>query len=300
MGTPGNMKKFIESECMNLDCGELAAPLSAGLSACYESMQIPSKEEYLAAMKHLRSLSPEEIAERNAKASSIVDEILAEDRKNREQEELRREETGKLRRDTMGTPLTVDEFKSVLEKYGYRPVLHGGLWYGVDPSRKNQFGRDYVFAELYGAMYDEDRCTARIRSVDGGTGYLDKAQFDDGVKRYLDSRNAGDGPDDTLCESVGDTVRKFFGKKKEPEEPEEPEEPQDEFFIRPYGGPIRQPNRYPGLIWVILGEINCDHGGKISKEQALKYIQMLIPAIKDNPTDETFEKTLYRVVDAIE
>lgn len=289
------MKSFIESECGRLGCENLAAPLAAGFSACYESMRVPSKEEYLDAMKHLRTLSPEEIAERNAKASRIVDEILAEDKKKREQDELRKEETRKLRMSTMGNPLTVDEFKSVLEKYGYRPVMYGGLWYGVDTSRKNQFGRDYVFAELYGAMYDDGKCTARIRSIDGGTEYLDMAQFEDGVKKYFDARNAGDDPDDNLYESIGDTFRGLFGKKKEPEQ----EELQDEFFIRPYGGPVRQPNRYPGLIWNILGEINCDHDGKITKEQALGYIKRLIPAIKDNPTCEAFERTLYRVVNAI-
>ena len=298
------MKSFIESECRSLGCEELAAPLAAGFSTCYKSMQVPSKEEYLAAMKHMRSLSPEEIAERNAKASRIVDEILAEDKKKREQDELRRKETRELRKSTMGNPLTVDEFKSVLEKYGYLPVMHGGLWYGVDTSRKNQFGRDYVFAELYGAMYDDDdddddddgKCTARIRSIDGGTEYLDREQFEDGVKQYFDTRNAGDDPDNNLYESIGDTVRGLFGKKKKPEN----EEMQDEFFIRPYGGPVRQPNRYPGLIWNILGEINCDHDGKITKEQAIAYIKRLIPAIKDNPDMPAFEKTLYRVVNAIE
>ena len=109
---------------------------------------------------------------------------------------------------------------------------------------------------------------------------------------YLE--NLGTSGNTPACESVGDTVRKFFGKKKEPEEP------QDEFFIRPYGGDIHQPNRYPGLIWSILGEISCDHGGKITKEQAIGYIKMLIPAIKENPDMPTFEKTLYRVVNAIE
>ena len=101
---------------------------------------------------------------------------------------------------------------------------------------------------------------------------------------------------DTCCESIGDTVRGLFGKKKKPEN----EEMQDEFFIRPYGGPVHQPNRYPGLIWSILGEINCDHDGKITKEQALAYIKRLIPAIKENPDMPAFEKTLYRVVNAIE
>lgn len=100
---------------------------------------------------------------------------------------------------------------------------------------------------------------------------------------------------DACCESIGDTFRGLFGKKKEPEQ----EEPQDEFFIRPYGGPVHQPNRYPGLIWNILGEINCDHDGKITKEQALAYIKRLIPAIKENPDMPAFEKTLYRVVNAI-
>ena len=101
---------------------------------------------------------------------------------------------------------------------------------------------------------------------------------------------------DICCESIGDTVRGVFGKKKKPED----EELQDKFFIRPYGGPVYQPNRYPGLIWRILESINCDHGGKITKEQALAYIKQLIPAIKDNPTYEAFERTLYRVVNAIE
>jgi hypothetical protein len=290
------MKSFIESECRSLGCEYLAAPLAAGFSACYESMRVPSKEEYLAAMKHLRTLSPEEIAERNANASRIVDEILAEDKKKREQDELRRKETRELRKSTMGNPLTVNEFKSVLEKYGYKPVMHGGLWYGADPARKNQFWGDYVFAELNGSMYDDGQCTARIRSTDGGAEYFDKAQFEEGVKKYFDARNAGDDPDDILCESIGDTVRGLFGKKKKPED----EEPQDEFFIRPYGGPIHQPNRYPGLIWSILGAINCDYDGKITKEQAIGYIKRLLPAIKENPDMPAFEKTLYRVVNAIE
>lgn len=95
------------------------------------------------------------------------------------------------------------------------------------------------------------------------------------------------------CEAVGDSIRKFFGKKKTPETP------QDEFFIRPYGGDIRQPNRYPGLIWRILEQINIDNGGSITKEQAVEFIKRLVPAIKDNPDDPTFEKTLYRVVNAI-
>jgi hypothetical protein len=101
---------------------------------------------------------------------------------------------------------------------------------------------------------------------------------------------------DACCESIGDTVRGLFGKKKKPEN----EEMQDEFFIRPYGGPVHQPNRYPGLIWNILGSINCDHGGKITKEQAIGYIKRLLPAIKENPDMPAFEKTLYRVVNAIE
>jgi hypothetical protein len=101
---------------------------------------------------------------------------------------------------------------------------------------------------------------------------------------------------DTCCESIGDTFRGLFGKKKK--KPDE-EEPQDEFFIRPYGGPIHQPNRYPGLIWSILGAINCDYDGKITKEQAIGYIKRLIPAIKENPDMPAFEKTLYRVVNAI-
>lgn len=98
-----------------------------------------------------------------------------------------------------------------------------------------------------------------------------------------------------LREGLGEILKSAFGKKKKPET----EEPQDEFFIRPYGGPVHQPNRYPGLIWSILGEINCDYGGRITKEQALAYIKRLIPAIKDNPDMPTFEKTLYRVVEAI-
>ena len=77
------------------------------------------------------------------------------------------------------------------------------------------------------------------------------------------------------------------------------EEPQDEFFIRPYGGNIHQKDRYPGLIWSILGSINCDHGGRITKEQAVEYIRRLLPAIKENPDLPAFEKTLYRVVEAI-
>jgi len=112
--------------------------------------------------------------------------------------------------------------------------------------------------------------------------------------KWLEGREckSADAP---ACESVGDSIRKFFGKKKEPEQ----EELQDEFFIRPYGGPVHQPNRYPGLIWQILEAVNIDHGGEITKEQAVEYIKLLIPAIKDNPDDHTFEKTLYRVVDAI-
>jgi hypothetical protein len=102
---------------------------------------------------------------------------------------------------------------------------------------------------------------------------------------------------DACCESIGDTVRGLFGKKKKKPEAEEP---QDEFFIRPYGGPINQPNRYPGLIWSILGAINCDYDGKITKEQAIGYIKRLLPAIKENPDMPAFEKTLYRVVNAIE
>ena len=195
-------KAFIGSECRKMGREDLAAPLEAGFVACCEAMNVPSMDEFRAAMRKAKTLTPEEIAERNAIASRIVDKLIEEDRQEREMEEKRTSELKRRREETAGSPLTVDEFKATLEKYGYRPVPHGGLWYGVDPNRKNQFGRDYVFAELYGCMYDDGKCKARITSVDGGAPYLDQAQFDEGVKAYSDSRNTGSEPEDPICEAA--------------------------------------------------------------------------------------------------
>lgn len=194
-------KAFIGSECRKMGREDLAAPLEAGFAACCEAMNVPSMDEFLTAMRKIKTMTPEEIAERNATASRIVDKIIEEDRQKRKMAEKRTSELKRRRKETAGSPLTVDEFKATLEKYGYRPVLHGGLWYGVDPNRKNQFGRDYVFAELYGCMYDDGKCRARIRSIDGGAEYLDKAQFDEGVKAYSDSRNNCAEPEYPICEA---------------------------------------------------------------------------------------------------
>lgn len=56
---------------------------------------------------------------------------------------------------------------------------------------------------------------------------------------------------------------------------------------------------YPGLIWQILGDININHKGSITKEQAIEYANMLLPAIKENPEDVTFGKVLIDVIKAI-
>ena len=56
---------------------------------------------------------------------------------------------------------------------------------------------------------------------------------------------------------------------------------------------------YPGLIWQILGDININHKGSITKEQAIEYANMLLPAIKENPDNVTFGKVLIDVIKAI-
>jgi hypothetical protein len=56
---------------------------------------------------------------------------------------------------------------------------------------------------------------------------------------------------------------------------------------------------YPGLIWQILGDININHKGSITKEEAIEYVNLLLPAIKENPKDSTFGKVLIDVIKAI-
>ena len=80
----------------------------------------------------------------------------------------------------------------------------------------------------------------------------------------------------------------FKGKKKEKEEPAEPE------FLH-----YRNTSPYAGLTWRILEQINIDYNGSITKEQAIGYIKQLLPAIKDNPTNEVYGKVLLDVVNAI-
>jgi hypothetical protein len=80
----------------------------------------------------------------------------------------------------------------------------------------------------------------------------------------------------------------FKGKKKEQEKSTEPE------FLH-----YRNTSPYAGLIWKILEQINIDYNKSITKAQAINYIKQLLPAIKDNPKSEVYEKVLFDVINAI-
>lgn len=80
----------------------------------------------------------------------------------------------------------------------------------------------------------------------------------------------------------------FKGKKKEQEKSDE-----SDFLY------YRNTNPYAGLTWRIRELLNIDYNNNITKEQAIKLIKKLLPAIKDNPTDEVYEKVLFEVIDAI-
>ena len=82
----------------------------------------------------------------------------------------------------------------------------------------------------------------------------------------------------------------LFGlcKKKENEKSADPE------FLH-----YRNTSPYAGLIWKILEQINIDYNKSITKAQAINYIKELLPAIKDNPKSEVYEKVLFDVINAI-
>ncbi len=80
----------------------------------------------------------------------------------------------------------------------------------------------------------------------------------------------------------------FKGKKKEEEKPDETE------FLY-----YRNTDPYAGLTWRIREQLNIDYNRSITKEQAIGFIKRLLPAIKDNPTSEVYEKVLFEVIDAI-
>lgn len=80
----------------------------------------------------------------------------------------------------------------------------------------------------------------------------------------------------------------FKGKKKEEEKPDETE------FLY-----YRNTDPYAGLTWRIREKLNIDYNRSITKEQAIGFIKRLLPAIKDNPTSEVYEKVLFEVIDAI-
>lgn len=80
----------------------------------------------------------------------------------------------------------------------------------------------------------------------------------------------------------------FKGKKKEDKKSDE-----SEFLY------YRNTNPYAGLTWRIRELLNIDYNNNITKEQAIKLIKKLLLAIKDNPTDEVYEKVLFEVIDAI-
>lgn len=80
----------------------------------------------------------------------------------------------------------------------------------------------------------------------------------------------------------------FKGKKKEQEKSDE-----SDFLY------YRNTNPYAGLTWRIRELLNIDYNNNITKEQAIKLIKKLLPAIKDNPKDEVYEKVLFEVIDAI-
>ena len=92
-----------------------------------------------------------------------------------------------------------------------------------------------------------------------------------------------------VLEEQGYLVELFgLSKKKEKEEPAEPE------FLH-----YRNTSPYAGLIWKILEQINIDYNKSITKAQAINYIKELLPAIKDNPKSEVYEKVLFDVINAI-
>lgn len=99
-----------------------------------------------------------------------------------------------------------------------------------------------------------------------------------------------------VLEEQGYILDEFFpfkGKKKK-------EEIDPALYTLP-GGQCKDDGsyHYPGLIWQILGDININHNGTITKEQAIDYANMLLPAIKENPDDVTFGKVLIKVIKAI-
>lgn len=83
-------------------------------------------------------------------------------------------------------------------------------------------------------------------------------------------------------------ISTFKRKKKEQEKPDEPE------FLY-----YRNTSPYAGLTWRIREQLNIDYNGSITKEQAIGFIKCLLPAIKDNPTSQVYEKVLFEVIDAI-
>ena len=83
----------------------------------------------------------------------------------------------------------------------------------------------------------------------------------------------------------------FKGKKKEEIDPA--------LYTLPIQCKKDGSNHYPGLIWEILGDINTNHKGSITKEQAIEYANMLLPAIRENPDNATFGKVLIDVIKAI-
>ena len=92
-----------------------------------------------------------------------------------------------------------------------------------------------------------------------------------------------------VLEDQGYLVELFgLGKKKENEKSADPE------FLH-----YRNTSPYAGLIWKILEQINIDYNKSITKAQAINYIKELLPAIKDNPKSEVYEKVLFDVINAI-
>ncbi len=277
------MKSFIESECRSLGCEELSTALSTGYGACCESTGF-SKPKWL---------EDREFVEKVLKY--LVDEkgycIFAEPGSRYIDSDGWFELEYRLLGD--GDPATNEYRVNVYL------TTHSDHDSGFEEEWSER-GSDTV--SPYDIMWDNATdCEYALNEIVSNEKVRNDlpedmlAEIVSFLKNAGYLKDIGTSGDKPACESIWDTVRGLFGKKKKPEN----EEPQDEFFIRPYGGPVHQPNRYPGLIWNILGEINCDHDGKITKEQAIKYIKRLMPAIKDNPDMPAFEKTLYRVVNAI-
>lgn len=79
-----------------------------------------------------------------------------------------------------------------------------------------------------------------------------------------------------------------MGKKKQ-----DNSENNDSMFL------YRNTSPYAGLIWKILEEINIKYNKSITKSQAINYIKELLPAIKDNPKSDVYEKVLFDIINAI-